>query len=142
MKHVCFICYTVHEDIIQYIPTSTLCNCGYAIIIHTLLCFSFPSFHFLQCNPFIYLDISPSVLFFFSSFFWPLHPHSPSPLVFMPHVALVSQGVSEVLVGEEGACHLVDVVVGADGFEVFDVVPEIRGGVGPVGDSWWFIIWY
>lgn len=43
--------------------------------------------------------------------------------------------------GKEGPGHLVDVVVGADGSEVFNVVPEVRGGVGPVGDSWRFFIW-
>ncbi len=65
----------------------------------------------------------------------------PAPLsVFMPGVGLISQGVSEVLVGEEGPGHLVDVVVGADGSEVLDVVPEVRGGVRPVRDSWWFVI--
>lgn len=42
--------------------------------------------------------------------------------------------------GEEGSGHLVDVVVGANGSEVFNVVPEVRGGVGPVGNCWWFII--
>lgn len=42
--------------------------------------------------------------------------------------------------GEEGPGQIVDVVVGADGSEVFDVVPEVRGGVRPVGNRWWFII--
>lgn len=42
--------------------------------------------------------------------------------------------------GEEGPGQIVDVVVGADGSEVFDVVPEVGGGVGPVGNRWWFII--
>lgn len=55
-------------------------------------------------------------------------------------VGLVSQGVSQVLVGEEGASHLVDLVVGADGPEVLDVVPEVRGGVRPVGNSRGLII--
>lgn len=65
----------------------------------------------------------------------------PAPLsVFVSLIGLISQGVSEGLVGEEGPGHLVDLVVGANGSEVLDVVPEVRGGVGPVGDSWWFII--
>lgn len=42
--------------------------------------------------------------------------------------------------GEEGPGHLVDVVVGADGPEVLNVVPEVRGGVGPVRNSYWFFI--
>ena len=58
----------------------------------------------------------------------------------MSRVGLVSQGVSEGLVGEEGPGHLVDVVVGTDGFEVLDVVPEVGGGVGPVGNSWGFVV--
>lgn len=60
--------------------------------------------------------------------------------VLVPLVGLVSQSVSEVLVGEEGPGQLIDAVVGADGPEVFNVVPEVRGGVGPVGDRWRFII--
>lgn len=60
--------------------------------------------------------------------------------MFVPLIGLISQSVSEGLVGEEGPGHLVDVAVGADGSEVLDVVPEVRGGVGPVGDSWWFVI--
>lgn len=42
--------------------------------------------------------------------------------------------------GEEGPGHLVDLVVGADGFEVFDVVPEVGGGVGPVRNRWGFVV--
>lgn len=57
-------------------------------------------------------------------------------------VGLVSQRVSEVLVGVEGSGQLIDVVVGADGPEVFNVVPEVRGGVGPVGNGWRFVIRY
>lgn len=60
----------------------------------------------------------------------------------VPLVGLVSQSVSEVLVGEEGPSQLIDAVVGADGPEVFNVVPEVRGGVGPVGNRWRFIIRY
>lgn len=44
--------------------------------------------------------------------------------------------------GEEGPGQLIDVVVSADGPEVFDVVPEVGGGVGPVGNRWRFIIRY
>lgn len=47
--------------------------------------------------------------------------------VFMSLIGLISQGVSEVLVGEEGTGQFVDVVVGADGSEVFYVVPEVGG---------------
>lgn len=65
----------------------------------------------------------------------------PPPIsVLMPRIGLVSQRVSKVLVGEEGPSHLVDLVVGADGPEVLDVVPEVRGGVGPVGDCRQFVI--
>lgn len=60
----------------------------------------------------------------------------------MALVGLVSQGVSEVLVGKEGPGQLINAVVGADGPEVFNVVPEVRGGVGPVGNGWRFIIRY
>lgn len=60
----------------------------------------------------------------------------------MALVGLVSQRVSEMLVGVEGSGQLIDVVVGADGPEVFNVVPEVRGGVGPVGNCWRFIIRY
>lgn len=62
--------------------------------------------------------------------------------MFVPLVGLVSQRVSEVLVGVEGSGQLIDVVVGADGPEVFNVVPEVRGGVGPVGNGWRFVIRY
>lgn len=62
--------------------------------------------------------------------------------VFVPLVGLVSQRVSEVLVGVEGSGQLIDVVVGADGPEVFNVVPEVRGGVGPVGNCCRLIIRY
>lgn len=55
-------------------------------------------------------------------------------------VGLVSQSVSQVLVGVEGPGQLVDAVVGADGPEVFDVVPEVGGGVRPVGNRWRFFI--
>lgn len=58
----------------------------------------------------------------------------------MPLVGLVSQRVSEVLVGKEGPSQLIDVVVGADGPEVLNVVPEVRGGVGPVGNCWRLIV--
>lgn len=58
----------------------------------------------------------------------------------MPLVGVVPQSVSEVLVGEEGPGQLIDAVVGADGPEEFNVVPEVRGGVGPVGHGWRFII--
>lgn len=44
--------------------------------------------------------------------------------------------------GEEGPGQLIDAVVGADGPEVLNVVPEVRGGVGPVGNRWRFIIRY
>lgn len=60
----------------------------------------------------------------------------------VPLVGLVAQSVSKVLVGEEGPGQLIDVVVGADGPEVFNVVPEVRGGVGPVGNCWRFVIRY
>lgn len=60
--------------------------------------------------------------------------------VLVPLVSLVAQGVPEVLVGVEGAGELVDVVVGADGAEVLHVVPEVRGGEGPVGHGWWLVI--
>lgn len=60
----------------------------------------------------------------------------------MALVGLVPQGVSQVLVGEEGASHLVDLVVRSDGPEVFNVVPEVRGGVRPVGNSCRFIVWH
>lgn len=68
--------------------------------------------------------------------------HVPRGSVFVPLVGLVSQRVSEVLVGVEGSGQLIDVVVGADGPEVFNVVPEVRGGVGPVGNGWRLIIRY
>lgn len=58
---------------------------------------------------------------------------SPPVSVFVSLVGLVAQGVPEVLVGVEGAGQLVDVVVGADGAEVLHIVPEVRGGEGPVG---------
>lgn len=84
-------------------------------------------------------DISPAPSLPSSCPTWLL----PAPLsVLMSLIGLISQGVPEVLVGEEGPRHLVDVVVGADGSEVFNVVPEVSGGIGPVGKSWWFIIWY
>lgn len=60
--------------------------------------------------------------------------------VFMSLIGLISQGVSQMLVGKEGTGQFVDVVVGADGSEVFDVVPEVRGRVGPVGNRWRFIV--
>lgn len=60
--------------------------------------------------------------------------------VFMSLIGLISQGVPEVLVGEEGTGQFVDVVVGADGSEVFNVVPEVGGRVGPVGNSRRFIV--
>lgn len=60
--------------------------------------------------------------------------------VLVPLVGLVAQGVPKVLVGVEGAGQLVDVVVGADGAEVLHVVPEVRGGEGPVGHGWWLVI--
>lgn len=56
-------------------------------------------------------------------------------LMLMSLVGVVSQGVPEVLVGEEGPGHLVDLLVGPDGFEVLHIVPEVGGGVGPVGVS-------
>lgn len=44
--------------------------------------------------------------------------------------------------GVEGSGQHIDVAVGADGPEVFNVVPEVRGGVGPVGNGWRFVIRY
>lgn len=60
--------------------------------------------------------------------------------MFVSLIGFVSEGVPQVLVGKEGAGHLIDPVIGPDGFEVFHVVPEVGGGVGPVGDSWGLII--
>ncbi len=60
----------------------------------------------------------------------------------MSCIGFISQGVSDGLVGEEGPGQLINAVVGTDGSEVLDVVPEVRGGVGPVRNSWWFIIWH
>lgn len=65
---------------------------------------------------------------------------SASASVFMSLIGLISQGVPEVLVGEEGTGQFVDVVVGTDGSEVFDIVPEVGGRVGPVGNSRRFIV--
>lgn len=82
------------------------------------------------------MSIASFLSFFF--LFWLFPSHS----MFMSLIGLISQGVSDGLMGVEGPGHLIDVVVGTDWFEVFNVVPEVRGGVGPVGNSWWFIIWH
>lgn len=65
---------------------------------------------------------------------------SSSSSVLMSFVGLISQCVSNVLVGKESPGHLINMFVGTDGPEVLNVVPKVRGGVGPVGDSWWLVV--
>lgn len=59
-------------------------------------------------------------------------------LMLVRHV--VSQSVPEIVMGEESSGHLIDLVVGSDTTEILDIVPEVRGGVGPVGSGWRLII--
>lgn len=93
------------------------------------------------CNVIYFLVITNALpLISTSSFYSSVLLHVPLGSVFVSLVGPVSQRVSEVLVGVEGSGQLIDVVVGADGPEVFNVVPEVRGGVGPVGNCWRLII--
>lgn len=61
-------------------------------------------------------------------------------LAFMLFSHIISQSVPEILLGEESPGQLVDLGVCSDAAEILDVVPEIRGGVGPVGSDWGLII--
>lgn len=61
-------------------------------------------------------------------------------LAFMLLHHIVSQSVTKMLLGKESSGHLADLVISSDTAEILDVVPEVRGRVGPVGSGWSLII--